>query len=838
MASDMADLQKGMVNLQRQMCRQMEAAQATLSIPHVTESTVVKPTLFYGRENENVDRWLQRFALYLAHGKIAPTSNQAAIKLALHLSGPAETFYYNLPSTVKSSYTLLKDALQERLSSTHRHLRNRQDLSKRRQGANESIESLLADLNEKFNCLDLRDEDKLCYLIQALRPDIQAEVLKKESKTYAQAEDTARLIYSIQQSTFQRREEDVSRIVQSATQVTPSTSQTAPSSPEEKTILASMLRLLDRNTNSDHRRIELLEKEIQRLTVQPVGSLPHDQQTAVASPPSVTDNHVAAYQPVSALSDTLRCLQEQMRHLNDRMSENPTVAAYQYPTSRDNNSTRENDELTRLREENRRLKAAQREPQRDSPRRDYADLCRIFNEIQRLQSRMDGFMRVYANKSSREEPPRVRMRDGRPYCDICHKIGHTRSSCYSRNQPPDPGSRQHDGQNHAPYQQRNHSIAGIASEQCRTAAFKQEVTPTNPLSHQQTQPTAQGGQVHYARRSQPLSSTPGNRDFATINTIDTATLDSPQKKKSKKKNEINSDPARDHTVTVQDKQEIVIRLEIHTNNQERTPEEKTAMQNVIEEHDHQFTDQALSVLKNQSNSTKVTSSLPPVEGKLDQSRGETIEYKIEVHPKTRRIGQVSERLQKGQSSMLTETVLSSERPFLPSVQQQGNAFVTGQIHGCPIDLLVDTGACISVIDAGFVREILSEVNPPVMASSTYSEVETVGGDKMPTIGQLQVPLSFNGRQFTCQFHVIENMTYNAVLGRDFLLPHGAVINFASGTVSLDKVDPIELTVKPIDLRPLASLSVHNSHPTNRNHDEKAAPFLAKLIPGDHFGQHI
>ena len=42
-ASDMADLQKEMVNLQRQMCRQMEAAQATLSIPYVTESTVVKP---------------------------------------------------------------------------------------------------------------------------------------------------------------------------------------------------------------------------------------------------------------------------------------------------------------------------------------------------------------------------------------------------------------------------------------------------------------------------------------------------------------------------------------------------------------------------------------------------------------------------------------------------------------------------------------------------------------------------------------------------------------------------------------------------------------------------
>ena len=56
----------------------------------------------------------------------------------------------------------------------------------------------------------------MSYLIQGLRPDIQADVLKKEPKTYADAEDSARLIYSIHQSLFQRREEDISRLVQNA----------------------------------------------------------------------------------------------------------------------------------------------------------------------------------------------------------------------------------------------------------------------------------------------------------------------------------------------------------------------------------------------------------------------------------------------------------------------------------------------------------------------------------------------------------------------------------------------------------------------------------------------
>ena len=206
-SSELTDFQTQMLELQKRMCDQIKD-QVVLPEP-----TLIKPTIFHGYENENVDRWLQRFALYLANKRIPETSKQAAIQLALHLSGPAESFYYNLSSTVQGSYVELRKALQERFAPAHRSLRLRQALSIRRQGPQEPIEKFLADLNEKFSCLNLRDEDKLSYLIQGLRADIQAEVLKKEQKTYAEAEDTARLIYSIQQSFFQRREEDISRIV-------------------------------------------------------------------------------------------------------------------------------------------------------------------------------------------------------------------------------------------------------------------------------------------------------------------------------------------------------------------------------------------------------------------------------------------------------------------------------------------------------------------------------------------------------------------------------------------------------------------------------------------------
>ena len=241
---DISEFQRQVIDIQRQMCKQLKDTQVAMESVSIAEPTLAKPALFHGYENENVDRWLQRFTLYLANRKIKTDSNQAAIQLALHLAGPAESFYYNLSGPVQSSFDELRKALQERFSPAHRSLRLRQALSVRRQGPNESIEKFLADLNEKFSCLDLRDEDKLSYLIQGLRPDIQAEVLKKEPKTYTEAEDTARLIYSIQQSLFQRREEDISRIVLkeklSSPSLGPSTQQTFP---EDNKLLG----VIDRN---------------------------------------------------------------------------------------------------------------------------------------------------------------------------------------------------------------------------------------------------------------------------------------------------------------------------------------------------------------------------------------------------------------------------------------------------------------------------------------------------------------------------------------------------------------------------------------------------------------
>ena len=117
-----------------------------------------------------------------------------------------------------------------------------------------------------------------------------------------------------------------------------------------------------------------------------------------------------------------------------------------------------------------------------------------------------------------------------------------------------------------------------------------------------------------------------------------------------------------------------------------------------------------------------------------------------------------------------------------------------------------------------------------MAPSTYSTVDTANGAKLSTIGQIQVLLSFNGRNFPCQFHVIEDMSHYAVLGRDFLVANDAVLNFTSGTLTLDNAYPIDLPLKAANSRPMTNLLSPTNLSSNQENDEQSTSLLTQLTP--------
>ena len=73
--------------------------------------------------------------------------------------------------------------------------------------------------------------------------------------------------------------------------------------------------------------------------------------------------------------------------------------------------------------------------------------------------------------------------------------------------------------------------------------------------------------------------------------------------------------------------------------------------------------------------------------------------------------------------------------------------------------------------------------PPNMSKCSLSSVQTVSGEKVPVLGKITVPLQLQGREYTCEFHVMQNLAYDAILGRDFLQKNGALIDLLDSTLS-------------------------------------------------------
>ena len=110
--------------------------------------------------------------------------------------------------------------------------------------------------------------------------------------------------------------------------------------------------------------------------------------------------------------------------------------------------------------------------------------------------------------------------------------------------------------------------------------------------------------------------------------------------------------------------------------------------------------------------------------------------------------------------------------------------VTANLNGQDIKALVDTGAAISVIDECFLQDLYGGHVPPLQKEA-LGELKTVSGEALPVIGRFVTTIEIAGGIYSCTFVVVRDLTYDALLGRDFLRANGAVINLKDGTLLLD-----------------------------------------------------
>ncbi|KAJ7380865.1 hypothetical protein OS493_004448 [Desmophyllum pertusum] len=253
------------------------------------------------------------------------------------------------------------------------------------------------------------------------------------------------------------------------------------------------------------------------------------------------EKKIAAYDfaPMPSEAEQLASLQQQVRQLTILISGPQSIAAYQSNAPRESSYNRDNkdNEVARLKEEIRQLKAT----------------------VQVLQSTRGGQPDSYA----RNNPPQEVNSD---LSSVLEEIRRMQSHSSKV-------------QNHWQSQTVQHNRE-IVEAQPQVAAYEhvQEAPSRNQPSYDYT---------NLARRSQPLpsSSTSASTEVPTINTIDAGTIYRPTKRKDIEemdpdaisKRHTRDAPIRAHSAN--DKQEIVVRIEICTDNKTSNSKNVTLMPN-------------------------------------------------------------------------------------------------------------------------------------------------------------------------------------------------------------------------------------------------------------------
>jgi hypothetical protein len=138
------------------------------------------------------------------------------------------------------------------------------------------------------------------------------------------------------------------------------------------------------------------------------------------------------------------------------------------------------------------------------------------------------------------------------------------------------------------------------------------------------------------------------------------------------------------------------------------------------------------------------------------------------------------------------------------------------VHNEPVNCLVDTGASINLVDHDWLVTKLPMVANN-MGKPRINSARAANGSDMSITGFISLPLSIEGNNFVTPLHVARNLSQNLILGSLFLNRHGANINCATRTLSLEKKSQLRVNEKqeiPARTQTIVCAKLSNRLPTN------------------------
>ena len=133
------------------------------------------------------------------------------------------------------------------------------------------------------------------------------------------------------------------------------------------------------------------------------------------------------------------------------------------------------------------------------------------------------------------------------------------------------------------------------------------------------------------------------------------------------------------------------------------------------------------------------------------------------------------------SPVIAKTLYTNSTP--------SNVLIWGTLLKQPFKLLVDTGAAVTVISERFFHDVL-RVKYALTQKQLFDSIETANGGTVPVSGTASFDISIGQCDYVCDAIVVPNLSYNVVLGRDFLHRHRAVIDVGHEKVTFSENNTI------------------------------------------------
>ena len=118
-----------------------------------------------------------------------------------------------------------------------------------------------------------------------------------------------------------------------------------------------------------------------------------------------------------------------------------------------------------------------------------------------------------------------------------------------------------------------------------------------------------------------------------------------------------------------------------------------------------------------------------------------------------------------------------------------NVLIWGKIQNQAFQVLVDTGAAVTVISEQFFNDIL-RAYILLERSEAVNCVRTANGNTISVKGSVTFPILLGDEEYSCKALVVPGLAYSVVLGRDFLHESEAIINVRAETVTFRRTNKV------------------------------------------------